>query len=69
MQLNSDFPNGLTNLAVSPPFRLTSELLVVSRDHHGELPGVRVVQAGEELLLSCQISWLYFLRDYTITLS
>lgn len=53
MQLNSDFPNGLTNLAVSPPFRLTSELLVVSRDHHGELPGVRVVQAGEELLLSC----------------
>lgn len=36
-----------------PPFRLTSELLVVSRDHHRELPGVRVVQAGEELLLSC----------------
>lgn len=31
---------------------LTSELLVVGRDHHRQLPGVGVVQAGKQLLLS-----------------
>lgn len=36
----------------SPPLSLTPELLVVGRDHHGELPGMGIVQAGEELLLS-----------------
>lgn len=31
---------------------LTSELLVVGRDHHRELPGMGIMQTGEEPLLS-----------------